>query len=336
MRIALLEASHWHVPLYLDALSLPGIEIVAVSDRETLHGPAVAARFGCPFYRSYQELLERTQVDFAFAFGRHVDMPAIGNALIDRGISFAIEKPCGTNAASVAQLRARAEAARLYVAVPFMLRVGRMLPAIIAAEGALPTRVHHAHFRFAGGPPSRYVDAGAAWMLDPTQSGGGCTINVGTHFVDLFRHLTGSDVKRVSAVMNSRGHGAHVEDYSIVVMTAADGTVGTVETSYTFPSGEAELREFSFALSTDTNYFRSTTDGMLLTRRSDPGDNRTSVVPIDLAAEFLYGHYVERVLADFAAGRRPVAGLAEAEAVMRVLDAAYASAKLGGAVQQVG
>ena len=120
MRVALLEASHWHVPLYLAALERPGVEVVAVSDREAVKGPGIAERFGCPLYQSYQELLERTKIDFAFVFGRHVDMPVIGGALIDRNIPFAIEKPCGTTASSVATLRARAESAGLYVAVPFI------------------------------------------------------------------------------------------------------------------------------------------------------------------------------------------------------------------------
>ena len=38
MRVALLEVSHWHVPLYLDALEAPGIEVVAVSDAEHVEG----------------------------------------------------------------------------------------------------------------------------------------------------------------------------------------------------------------------------------------------------------------------------------------------------------
>ena len=29
MKVALLEASHWHVPLYLDPLETTGIEVVA-------------------------------------------------------------------------------------------------------------------------------------------------------------------------------------------------------------------------------------------------------------------------------------------------------------------
>jgi predicted dehydrogenase len=52
MKVALLEASHWHVPLYLDPLETSGIEVVAVSDAEQVKGQAVAARFGSTLYSS--------------------------------------------------------------------------------------------------------------------------------------------------------------------------------------------------------------------------------------------------------------------------------------------
>jgi hypothetical protein len=71
MRVALLEASHWHVPLYLDSLEANGIEVVSVSNSEGLKGQGIAARFRSTLYSSSSELLDREEVDFAFAFGRH-------------------------------------------------------------------------------------------------------------------------------------------------------------------------------------------------------------------------------------------------------------------------
>jgi len=44
MKISLLEASHWHIPLYLDPLDAKGIEVVAVSDAAHVKGAAVAQR----------------------------------------------------------------------------------------------------------------------------------------------------------------------------------------------------------------------------------------------------------------------------------------------------
>ena len=165
MRVALLEASHWHVPLYLDALQAPGIEVVAISDAEHVQGEAIARRFGCRLYSSSHDLLAREKVDFAFTFGRHSEMPALAEALIGRNIPFALEKPCGITMAQVTRLRKLTEEANLYCAIPFIFRMSDLLAAVEGAEGRVPSAFNFMSFRFIVGPPGRYEAAGAAWAL---------------------------------------------------------------------------------------------------------------------------------------------------------------------------
>src|SRR5438046_8988341 len=105
VRVAWLEACHWQVPRYLDPLEACGIGGVAVWDAEQVKGQAIAARFGSTLYSSSYQLLDRERVDFAFAFGRHSEMPAIAEALIERKIPFALEKPCGVSMSQVTRLR---------------------------------------------------------------------------------------------------------------------------------------------------------------------------------------------------------------------------------------
>src|ERR1041384_941450 len=199
MKVSLLEASHWHIPLYLDALQAPGIQVVAVSDAEQVKGQAIAARFGSELYSSAYELLKREEVDFAFVFGRHSEMPTLAEAVIARKIPFALEKPCGVNMSQVTRLRRLAEEANLYCAIPFIFRISDLLAALKDAEGHIPSDFNYMSFRFIVGPPDRYEAAGAGWALDPAFSGGGSTINIATHFIDLFRLLTGKEITRVSA-----------------------------------------------------------------------------------------------------------------------------------------
>ncbi|WEL89064.1 Gfo/Idh/MocA family oxidoreductase [Pseudomonas sp. CBSPCBW29] len=135
MKVALLEVSHWHVPLYLDALETHGVQVVAVSDSEDVKGEAIAERFKCPLYRSSYELLEHEEVDFAFVFGRHSQMPSLAEAVIARNIPFALEKPCGINMAQVTRLRELAEQADLYCAVPLIFRMSELLSALQDTEG---------------------------------------------------------------------------------------------------------------------------------------------------------------------------------------------------------
>src|SRR6185436_2455775 len=140
---------------------------VAVSDAEQIKGEAVAARFGSRLYQSSYELLERENVDFAFAFGRHSEMPAIAEALIARKIPFALEKPCGVNMSQVTRLRKLAEEANVYCAIPFIFRISDLLAGLKEAEGHIPSDFNYMSFRFIVGAPDRYKAAGAGWALDP-------------------------------------------------------------------------------------------------------------------------------------------------------------------------
>jgi predicted dehydrogenase len=328
MRLALLEVSHWHFPLYVDALGRAGVEVVAVSDRDPAIRARYAERFSARAYDDALALIGTEDFDFAFAFGRHAEMPAIGQALIARGRPFAIEKPAGLGAADVARLRHAAEAKGLYVAVPLVQRFGalnELLQRLVAEEGAQFTS---ASWRFFAGPPARYLDHACAWMLEPEQSGGGCLINLAAHFVDLSQHLLGEPAT-VTARTASALHGRRVEDYAMLSFATADGRTALIETGYCFPKHAAK-REYSFSLAGRGHYVRSEPDGVSIYR---PGDATPERVALEHDSDPLYGAFAARVIDDVRMRRPPLTGLAELEAAMRTIDAAYAAARAGREVR---
>jgi predicted dehydrogenase len=331
LRIAILGASHWHIPLYLDALGRPDLLVVAVADADAAARHRVGARFAATTYASAEELLAAETIDFAFVFGIHAEMPTMATALIARGIPFAIEKPCGLDAATVLALRDAADG--LFVAVPLVFRMSALFTALAGVEGGLPSRFNHLGFRFMAGPAARYIDAGCAWMLEPALSGGGCAINLAIHFIDLFHCLTGQAVSRVSAVMRAGSQGIAVEDHAVLLLTGADGTIGTIETSYTYPSTADDLRELSLSLSSESAYIHSTPTGIRIRR---PGEVLAENLTLQLAPDATYGDFVSRTIADLRSGRPPVAGLQDAARAMCVIDAAYLSAQTNGNSVEIG
>ncbi|MCG8451544.1 MAG: Gfo/Idh/MocA family oxidoreductase, partial [Pirellulales bacterium] len=270
-------------------------------------------------------LIEQGDIDFAFAFGRHAELPAIGQALIARGIPFAIEKPAGLNARDVAGLRRAAEAKGLYVAVPLVQRFGALndlLQRLAVDEGARFTSVC---WRFFAGPPERYLENACAWMLEPELSGGGSLINLAAHFVDLSHHLLGGTAATVTARTANALHGRAVEDYALVSFATAEGKTATIETGYCFPNHPAK-REYSFSLISGSHYVQSDPDGVWIFR---PGGDAPERIAVDHDSDPLYGAFATRVLEDFRAGRPPQTGLGELEAAMRTMDAAYRSVREG-------
>ena len=327
LKVAILEASHWHVPLYLSALHADGIDVVAVSDADGHRGSEVASQFSAPLYSDYIDLLDREKVDFAFVFGRHCNMARMGLDLVSRGIAFSIEKPGGVNAAEVSAMKHAALARNLFVSVPFIFRVSELMHNLKPLGGPGLANWHHMSFRFIGGPIERYLQMGCDWMLQQNQSGGGCTINLGVHFIDLMHVLLGEDVRAVSAKMMKVTGPSDVEVFSSMMLQTTGGRICNLESGYTYPGGTKEQREISFTLASETHYARSCEGGFELTRRDGPKQQN---IAIAMETDDYYAVYVRDVLERFQKGQNPSVGLNDLERVMRVIDCAYTSDRQGG------
>ncbi len=323
MRIVVLEVSHWHAPLYFDALESTGGSVVAVSDRDSLRAEQAAGRFGARVYDDWRRLLASEEPDFAFAFGRHSEMFAIGQTLVERGTPFVMEKPCGLNAGEVRRLRDLAKARRLFVGIPFVQSLGP-LAETVAGRGAGPL---HAWFRFIAGPPARYPAAGSGWMLDPAESGGGCFINLSGHFLDLALRLL-PRVNRVTARMSSAVYGEKIEDYALVTLESPDGGTAVVETGYLYPSKAGRVREVYYSV--------FNREGCRIWWGESGGSafhgTPWAEKPVNLDSDPLYPQFVAATLAAFREGRPAPVGMDAMVAVMDLIEAAYASARTGRAV----
>ncbi len=328
LKVVLLEVSHWHTPLYLDALErLPDVTVTAVSDATGSRGPALAQRFGAQPYDHWKNLLDNEDADFAFAFGPHDELYAMGKALIERNIPFAMEKPCGLNRDEVLDLYRRAEAADLFVAVPLVWRHSELLNRLKQAALESGAKWRTQSFRFNAGPPERYLMNSCSWMLDPKRSGGGCTINLAAHFIDLVQEISGERIRSVSAIMYRDPQLTAVEIGSMMTLVTESGCICTIETGYNYPGNTPEQREYSFSLSTDQFYARSTPDGMRLTDAA----GQASDLHMSLNSDVYYDNFVTDVLAPGRETAYTGAGLATMHSVMSIIEAAYESDRLGGA-----
>src|SRR6185295_8666359 len=123
MRIVLIGVSHWHTPFYSDpVLAMTDTTIVGVSDPDASRAAPLAAQANCPVFTDYREMCAKLKPDFAFALGRHCDMADEARFLIESRIPFAMEKPCALNAAEAQDIARRAAAARVFAAVPLVMR----------------------------------------------------------------------------------------------------------------------------------------------------------------------------------------------------------------------
>ncbi|MGY4859405.1 Gfo/Idh/MocA family protein [Cryobacterium sp. AP23] len=221
-------------------LAYPGAEIVAAVDISTDNATAFAARWGIPAtYDSVDELLAAGPVDVVHVCspsGFHADQSI---RALNAGAHVVVEKP---PALSLDELDAMTDAAtrnNRELAVVFQQRSG--------------TAAAHVHGLLAGGALGRPLVATCQtlWYRDPAYfdvpwrgdwgNGGGPTVSLGIHQIDLLAWLLG-DWASVQGQLWRLARDVNTEDVSTAVLTFANGAVASVITSVLSPRQTSSIR----------------------------------------------------------------------------------------------
>ena len=317
MKLAFVGASHWHLPLYLEpALQAPGVTIAGVADPDAKVVDALKAKLGCAGETDFRELCRRVKPDFVIALGRHCDMAEQARFLIAENIPFALEKPCGLNEREVADIAQAARQASAFAAVPLVFRNGDFFELLRDQQS-----IQYMTFRFIAGFPQRYRAAGNDWMLDPALSGGGCTINLSPHFLDLALALMGPDVTVHQAVMSNAAWQEKIEDYSCVTLArGADRCV--IETGYLFPAPTSTF-DMHYAIRTPARYIVAHDPETIEIVENDGTRTNRKMLTTNVPH---YRTFVFDAIERVRTGKPPLASLSDYVPVARLVDAAYAKA----------
>lgn len=317
--VAVLGVSHWHLNLYLDPLRrIDDVRIVGVSDPRPEIARGIGQDLQCPWSTSSEEICHRSRPDFVFALGRHADMAETARFLIEEKIPFAMEKPCGLNLGEVRELDRLARVQGAFAAIPFVWRNSELLHHLRARID--DSAIDYLSLRWIAGPPSRYIRSGCDWMLDPAQSGGGCTINLSVHLIDLVRVIFGSSVELTAAVLSNRAYGLPIEDHSMLALRQGSRTA-LIETGYLYPAGHSTF-DMRFSIKAKDSYAIAT--GPQTIEFSGPGERREIVKAWTTNVPH-YPVFVADVLDRFKRGKWPLASMVEMAAALEIVDAAYQS-----------
>jgi predicted dehydrogenase len=306
--VVVLGGSHWHVPLYRDALARRH-RVLAVQDAVPHLVDDLAATWGAAVTTEVDDALGRDDVDLVYVFSPHHEMDAVCRKVIDRGIPFVVEKPAGTDLAGLRALSATARRHGVPATVPLVQR-NAPIERWLRRAGTIA----YERLTFIAGPPDRYRTNGSPWMLDPARAGGGSLTNLGPHFVDLaLRHLGGVES---ATVQRSRAlHGERVEDHATVVLRTAAGREAIVEVGYAFP-GSPSKRYCSFSAAGSDGFASVDTDG---TARFTDAHGVTVESTIDVDSDPLYGPFVDAVADSLGAGFRGLPTLDELTDTMALI-----------------
>jgi len=312
-RALVLGASHWHVRLYAAPVAQVH-DVVGFSDDDPDRVRHLAELWGGGPVQDWRELVATTDADVAYVFGPHDEVAQMCLALVARGVPVVVEKPLGTSLAQLQQVRREAERAGVPVTVPLIQRGGPVDTWL--ARAGQPVYQRHS---FIAGPPERYITSGSPWMLDAARSGGGCLVNLGVHFTDLFLQGAGLRTAAVAASLSHTLHGGAVEDHATVVLTTEDGREAVIEVGYAFPS--SPLQRYCSWSSAGADGFASIDTQGAATFTSTQGVTETAVLDVD--SDSLYAPFVHRVADTLADGFAGLATLGELEDAMTIVWRAY-------------
>lgn len=309
----ILGASHWHAPLYAQAIAEEH-QVIGVSDEDPSLVQGLADLWDAPVEADWLKLLDLPDVQLAYVFGPHSGMAEKCLALIERGIPFVVEKPLGVSLSELSKVRKAAEAAGVPATVPLVQREGPTDQWL--AKAGRPT---YQRTSFIVGPPSRYLDNANPWMLDPVRAGGGCLANLGPHFVDLFLRACNEPAARVDSRLSSVLHQGDVEDHASLIITTPGGREAIVEVGYAFP-GSPLKRYCSYTSVGEAGFAAINSDGSATYTALD-GTTETATINVD--SDPLYDPFVRRVAQTLEDGFRGLPTLAQLEDVMRPIWQAY-------------
>jgi predicted dehydrogenase len=352
LRVGIVGLEHYHVTGWVESLEqFPDqLEIAVLYDPNPALGerlapthhdphlsPALDSRYrAVPFVTDLEALIRDHRPDLALVTLPNNAAPAAIERLARAGIHLLVDKPAARTAAEAERAFAAAHAAGVKVAVGLTKRYGRgwqdarqmvtsgRLGKLLSTEAIFVTS-------------SVRVRDPANQIFDRERSGGGVLHWLGVHDLDMLLWLTGDRIVEVQAVAGTvSGEPIEVEDVISLAVRYASGAIGTVHYAYALPR---PMGEGYLALRGSSGSVKILPNGNL--SWIGPGsvtDPVTAQETTYTTASFRgYGPGGVAIIADLLAAiaedRDPLAPGEALVKALRIIDAAYESARAGTRVR---
>ena len=329
----------WYHPLWS---RLPQYHPLAIAEADEAFCQDENEFFQLDAYTDYRDLLERDDIDVVIIWVPHSQMPDVIAAAAGAGKHVIVEKPCAANVEGAERIIEIAQQhPQIKISSPYCWRThpvsGRireslntgLLGEIVAMEG-----------RINAGGAYRYLRDNAPWMLSGAE-GGGPMWNLGVHWVDYFRWMTGKEVVEVCGATNGPiGEPARdIEDNAQAILRFEGGATALLDISYCLTDSYPGKRDIYVGFRGTIGSivwapaWEGVTDELLLVSEHESvGENRCRRITVTSEDIPGYcGHMAWAWLADFAEAvcedRPPLVTPQDILAAVRVVDAFYRSLK---------
>ena len=194
----------WGLTVQVPRFREAGLTIQAIYSRSQERATAIAKEHDIPHgFSSVDDVCKSDDVDLVTCVGPTHTRCGQALAALRAGKHVLVDKPMALNVGEAEKMLAAARAAKTHAWMDFELRC---TPAVVALREHLKGDdlggILHISFRCLGN--FSFLKSGATFSHWATrENGGGVYSAVGTHYTDLSRHLTGKEVRRVSATQRT-------------------------------------------------------------------------------------------------------------------------------------
>ena len=203
---------------------LEDTELVACCDIKPDRAEEAAKKYGARAYTSYEEMLEKEELDAIHICLPHYLHSKVAIAAFERGVAVLTEKPMDVDYESAVNAVNRAKELGVQFGVIFQCRYNASAQLVKDAvtSGRLG-KIISARSTLTWSRPDNYY-ADSDWKGTWDKEGGGVVIDQAIHSIDLTRWVIDSEVESVSCSMANRGHSAvDVEDTAEGLVTFKNG-----------------------------------------------------------------------------------------------------------------
>jgi len=213
-------------------IKVPECDLVAASDVDEKQ-KAVTEELGIKFYRRYEEMIEKENLQgVILAVPNHLHV-SIGIACAQQGLHLFVEKPIAQSVSEADRLIEAAKKNKVRILVGHQRRFSSLVEKAreIVAGGELG-RLVGVTVTWALLKPGPYFEGPLSWRKD--KGGGPILINL-IHEIDNLRYICG-EIDQVFALTSNKVRNFHVEDTASIALRFKNGALGTIFLSDCAPS----------------------------------------------------------------------------------------------------
>jgi predicted dehydrogenase len=308
------------------AFALAGARLVVCCDVRPERALALASEARAEAAIDWQETVRRRDVDLVIVATTHEALAPVAAAAASAGKHVLIEKPGARRAAELEPVREAARRAGVLVRVGYNHRYHRAIRQAfeLVDAGALGElmflRARYGH----GGRPGYERE----WRAQPELSGGGELIDQGSHLIDLARRFLG-DFCDVKSFLGAFYWPMAVEDNCFLLLRTQEGRVASLHASWTEWKNLFSLEIYGRAGKIEVSGLGGSygTERLTLYRmRPEMGPPETTTFEYPMPDDSWQAEFAE-FLEDIRLGRAPQPGLADAQAVLRLIQRIYEEAR---------